>query len=204
MRILSRKLAVTLVAFSVIAPAAGAQVIDQQQTNNEGYFGYLSSWNLQSFKPTGNNVAGGGFNLFTQYYSGGSATIALFSGTPGSGLTMLASGTGVVLGGQYAEWVDAFWSPVSVTSGGNYALGIYSSTTNAITREGYGDPYANGQAYYTYSANYNAAPGCCGTYHDLTFREYSSANVAPEPASVAPLATGLVGVVGIARRRRSL
>jgi hypothetical protein len=121
---------------------------------------------------------------------------------------MLASATGsVALTAGQSSWVDLFWAPVAVTAGQSYWVVIGNGPGNAYTLNGTSSTnYPAGGAYYNYSAS--ATAGYTDfTQYDLAFRTYTNTagvmSSVPEPGTWALLGTGLLGVAGVARRKRT-
>lgn len=190
MTIVNSKL-IALSVFALSATAAFSQLVDQQDLNNNAYMAAFAQGDLaQSFTAGQNNSAGA--SIFTQAGIGGGAsdvvTISLWNNLPNAGGTMLASGSA---SGHDNQWIDVFWSPVSVNVGTQYFL-VFTSQQNILGISGdLTNGYAGGQTYA--NPGFNPFPG-----FDYTFKEYY--NPVPEPVSM--LALGL-GALLIRRRRNS-
>lgn len=221
MRRTVRTSAVAVLLFAgMISFPAQAQVIDQQQlavgpsqfylfTNTFYYVG-------QTFKPTANTVAGAGLNFWNLGLPSLSGTLQaeLWSGVPSSpGSGLLVSGSSAfTIAGNSQSFFDVFFPAVSVTPGTSYFLAFKTvgNSSNLFSTRGTGDPYIDGGAWINYDfSNVTALWGDYGAPNqlssDLTFREFSvgpTTTITPEPASLILLATGLVGLFCVARRKR--
>ena len=96
--------------------------------------------------------------------------------------SMLASGSGL---GTAGNWVDVFWSPVSVVPDTTLYLVFTSAEDTLVIAGDTSNPYSRGQVYA------NTGYGSFPTF-DYTFRTYAG-----EPAGV-PDATGTFALVGLA------
>lgn len=201
------------VAGALLAAAhstARAQVVvDQTQAYAQYGLVTANGWVGQQFIPTLTNSAGAGFFLEAGATITGTFTVELWTDIASNpGATKLASGTTAYSFATYQKsWLDVFWNAVAVTPGSQYFLaftaggqpgtmGVYGAGGNVYP--------GNYFLYQNYNGGSDTSPYVNGYPNDDTaFREYASTAVvaSPEPASVVLMATGLLSVIGIARRR---
>jgi hypothetical protein len=192
---------------ALVAPLQAQNVIDQEQPNGVISFATLDRWQAQTFTPVGSTVSGGGFLLSSRDIGAaqGTAQVSLWSGNPSITESQeLATGTLAYVTGYDFTWFDAFWAPVAVTPGQAYWLVIGNGGWDVFTLSGTSpDDYPTGTGYYgAYSSVRDPYNDDLNT--DLAFRTYTTAisTTAPEPGTWALLGTGLLGVGGLALRRR--
>jgi len=155
-------LPVDLSAASLPVMSPYTNQIDQNQPSGPTYMAAFSQTGLaQSFQQTHSNISGAGILLQANIGSSDNVTIQVWTGLPNAGGTMLAQASAT---GTQGQWVDVFWTAVSVTPGttyylvftGNTSLGIAGSTSNPYP---YGCVYAN--------SGYQQFPS-----YDYAFRTY--------------------------------
>ena len=114
---------------------------------------------------------------------------------------------------HWSGWVDVFWDPVPVLPGQTYWLTIGEAVgpawpqnwsifwfTNDATIPN-GQAYPLGNIWDSYDG-VEAGPWVARDYGDAAFRPFTT--VTPEPATMVMLATGLVGIAGLRRRRNRI
>ena len=191
------KVVLTSLALALIGANAHAAIaIDQNQPTVNGAWSPLNTsvqYN-QSFTAGANNVAGAGIYFDSGSPSGGTMTLEIWDGLSGLGGTLLATGTTNTDTSQLGNWVDVFWTPVSLTIGNPYYLHV-TGDTQTYYAYGAGDPYAGGSIFR----------GSDGfqfpTDNDLTFRTYYDTTYVPVPAAFWLFGSALLGLVGLGRRR---
>ena len=186
-----------------------AQGVDQSNASIGGGFAGSYFWGAQTFRPTANTVAGAGFNMWA--FGGAQPNvpilIELWGNGTGAGRTLLAGGTSTFsLSANENRMIDVFWDAVTVTPGAQYLITVHTPGQPAVETTYAATPYAGGGAWFsgTFSDNEPVLYDNYEQYgYDMTFEEFSeSPTGAPEPASVVLMATGLLGMGVIARRRR--
>ncbi len=161
--------------------AAAQNVLDQNQPSGPVNMAAFSQTDLaQSFQPGMTPCSGAGILLYPGYGTTDTVTIQLWTGLPNAGGTMLAQASAQ---GTQGQWVDVFWTPVTVTPGQTYYLVFTGNTTLNIAGD-INNPYPNGNVYA--NAGYGSFPS-----YDYAFRTYAQSG---EPIPML----GRVGVVGLA------
>jgi PEP-CTERM motif len=139
---------------------------------------------------------------------------------PGTGVTFTAN-VGTWTGSEVRSivWTSGSYSGTSSTTGvpylfdtgglslsigSSYVFFLAASGTGALGMEGNfdSDQYANGAFVYNNNAdNFSAWDGTFAPYDAAFVAQFSDTPV-PEPGTISLLATGLVGMAGLARRKR--
>jgi hypothetical protein len=149
---------------SLAMPALATDSIDQNQPSGPVYMAGFAQTDLaQSFQQTNTNISGAGILLQAGIGSTDNVEIQLWTNLPNAGGTMLATATAQ---GTQGQWVDVFWSPVSVSTGTTYYLVFTGNTSLGIAGDT-NNPYPNGCVYA--NPGYNIFPA-----FDYAFRTYYS------------------------------
>ena len=184
------------------APTLAAVVVDQNQPDHPLPTVIIGSGAAQSFQQTANNIAGAGIYLVPEFeLLSGHVTIALWSNLPSSGGTLIASATAAVT--TAGNWLDVFWSPVSVVPNTTEYLVITATDFGAYYAIGgsFSNPYPDGNLYSGLGSGGTAAP-----LKDIAFRTYSDttfSGAVPEPSTWAMMVLGFAGMGFMAYRRKS-
>ena len=168
----SRAIVVVATVAVLFAASAGAQhVLDQNQPSGSSDIANFSQPDLaQSFQPGKLPSSGARILLVAGQGSTDTVTIQLWTALPNvGGATMLAQGSAQ---GTPGQWVDVYWTPVSVTVGQTYYLVFTSSDSSLLIGGDLSNPYPNGNVYA--NAGYVSWP----TY-DYAFRTWTRGSAIP-------------------------
>lgn len=177
--------------------ASAAVIPDQSQNDNGTLIAYFHEDPVQSFQQSNNNVAGAGIFLTvdsgTDPETSDTVTISLWDALPGqSGASKLAFNSGT---GTAGSWFNVIWTPVAVTPNTPLFLVFevaHPTTIGSLAIAGStSNPYSSGVAYTGNTAWDN---------FDYAFRTYADV-VVPVPAAGWLFGSGLLGLIGFARRK---
>ena len=189
---MNRLAAAFLIVVSLTGLATAAGAIDQQQTDASVYMAAFSQTDLaQSFQQSHDNVAGAGIFLQPGVGSTDNVTIALWDALPNAGGNLLASDSEL---GTQGNWVDVYWTPVTVIPGDTRFL-VFSGNSTLGIAGSINDPYPYGQVYA--NPGYGSFPS-----FDYAFRTYYEGDfIVPLPGAVILGFLGLSSAGCILRRR---
>lgn len=188
----SLSLAILVGAFCVGDRAQANPIVDQLNAGTDGSISFGGDYLWQSFRQSADNISGAGILLYSNSSNGPRVlSIGVFSANPSiSPGSLLATGT---VSATVGNWADVFWSPVNLTQGATYYLGVLPISPLNSDFQLYftiNDKYANGLMGFGSSP---VAPG-----YDLTFRTYSS--VPENAATLTLVGLALIGFVVVRRR----
>lgn len=170
-----------ITALTIALPSRAASIIDQvQDLAPASLAGVQPNFHpIQSFQRMANNISGGGF-FFTQIRGSNPVTfeIGLWNLLPTDpAATRLAFGLAAVPDldpfATNAQWIDAFWTPITGQANTTYYLSIDaidSETSGTVGGVFRGNPYAAGELFLL-------DPGSGGAYltygSDTAFRTFT-------------------------------
>jgi hypothetical protein len=191
---MNSKISLTILGLAGVVAFAGAQIVDQEDLNNNAFMAGFSQTDLaQSFQQSVNDIDGAA--IFLNNSIGDdlqtTITIQLWDNLPNAGGNELTEGSVTLTG--YNQWADVSWADQAITAGTTYYLVLLSSDTTYGVAGDLNNGYPNGNVYA--NAGYNSFPN-----FDYTFQTFRAPST-PEPITCSLLGFG--ALMPFLRRRRA-
>ena len=194
-----------VLGFALILPITAQAQIDQQWSP----LFPVQPANItfgQSFTPTKSNITGAGTLLTNMSDNSVTANlrIAVFGKDADGNPTLADMVQAYTLLAHETKWVDISFSAQPISPGYiNYLQFLSDDASGDVwSNDDITGSYAGGEAFDTAPEGTWEGDATFYSTDDFAFRTFYEATSAPEPASILLMATGLVGIVGVARRRK--